>query len=235
MTITDNIMEPAFGTKITYKLIKAKVPTDRLLICLHGKGEIGPLDGSNLAETLKLGYPMHAKNGFEFNFNMVVPQSAIDHRNLVKILIPYVKLKYNPSAIIVTGLSLGGYGTYDAQLYDTLGLITAIAPVCGAGRLSLVADYGRMNCFHIHGEADTVVAWKTAKAFIDKYNEKAVWPIKYHVYPGVGHDVWTKAYSVKTGEDELLQWIMARFEEVPAGPVNNDALKEKIIEYIKNV
>jgi len=234
MKIIPVIGEPCFGTKINYYLIRPVVPSPIYLIFLHGIGEIGPIDGSNLAEVLKHGWPLHAKNGFEFTFNMIVPQVATNHTNLMKILPPYVKLKYNASGVFVTGLSLGGKGTYEAVLYDTLGIINAVMPVCGTGSLTKVDSYGRMKAFHIHGEDDTVVYWKTAKAFIDKYNEKAVWPIKYHVYPGVKHDVWIQAYSIKPGEDELLQWFLARIEEVPTSPVNTDALKEKIIEYVKN-
>lgn len=233
MTITPVINEPCFGTKITYYYMKAKVPTNIYVIFLHGQGELGPLDGTNIQEVLKHGWPLHAKNGFEFPFNMIVPQSQLSHTNLVKILVPYVKLKYNAAGVFVTGLSLGGKGTYDSVLYDTLGIINAVMPVCGTGSLTKVASYGRMKAFHIHGELDTTVTWKTAKAFIDKYNETAVWPIKYHVYPGVKHDVWVQAYSVKSGEDELLQWLLERIEEIPAGPVNTEAMKEKIIEFIK--
>jgi predicted peptidase len=233
MTITPIIEEPCFRTKITYYHIKPKVPSPIYVIFLHGQGELGPLDGSNLAEVLKLGWPMHAKNGFEFPWNMIVPQSQYDHRNLIKLLVPYVKLKYKASGLFVTGLSLGGYGTYDAVLYDTLGLINAIGPVCGSGRLASVASYGRMKAFHIHGENDSTVKWNTARAFIEKYNETAVWPIKYHVYPGVGHNVWNQAYSVKPGEDELYQWFLERIEELPAEPLNTQAMKDKIIEFVK--
>lgn len=235
MNISDKVEELAFGVKITYKLYEAVVPSDCFVIFLHGAGEKGPVDGSKLSLVEKHGYPKHAKAGYEFPFNIVALQTATDHRNLVKIVVPYIKLKYHARAIIVTGLSLGGYGAYDAALYDTLGLITAIAPVCGAGRISLVSEYPKnMKVFHIHGDIDKTVKWNTAKGFIEKYNKTVSATIRYTLYHQVGHDAWTQAYSINPLQDDLLQWIIECFQSVPVVPVD-EGYKERVISAVKAV
>lgn len=232
-----HINEQAFGQPVTYKLYKASVPSNYYLIFLHGTGEKGPLDGSLIDLVDKLGYPKYAKAGFEFPFNLVVPQSAGEHRNLMKFFPAYIKLKYNAQAIAVTGLSMGGYNTYDAKLYDNMDIICAIAPVCGAGRLTEVAKYPNINAWHFHGDKDPTVSYKTAKAFIDAFNTANDGPdIRFTLYPGVAHNAWDKAYSVTPGQDELLQWIIKQFDSTPfTGRFNVDEFKLDVLRVIEQM
>lgn len=226
MTIQDHINVNVLGQPSTFKICLADVPTNDWVIFRHGKGECGPLDGSKLPLLEKHGPLEKVKNGFSYPFNIIAPQVAINHNSSSKVIAAWLKLKYNAQTIIATGLSLGGYGVYDDKLYDKLNLIYAIAPVCGAGRITQVNDYPQMKAWHFHGDADTTVKLGTAKGFIDKYNLlHPESPIKLTIYPGVGHNAWDKAYDVTPGKDELLEWFIQMFAEAPKPGSNVEAMQ----------
>lgn len=234
MRVTDHIKENALGIDVTYRLYESEVKSDYYLIFLHGKGEIGPLDGSSLNKVEIHGYPKHAKNGYEFPFNIIAPQVTSSHKYIVKALPAYIMLKYKAKAIIVTGLSLGGFGTYDAKLMDQFELIHAIAPVCGAGNRKITESYPPMNAWHFHGKEDDTVSWNTARAFIEGYNLlHAQKPIKVTLYPDVKHNAWDKAYSVSPGQDELLKWIIQQFNEAPKLGASDEEMKRNVQTFLQ--
>jgi predicted peptidase len=235
MKITDHIQDNAMGNSTTYKLFEPIVPSKNYLIFLHGKGEVGPADGSNLSAVSKLGYTKHATSGFEFPFNIIAPQ-AVTSFNLIKKFFPgFVKMKYKADTIIVTGLSMGGIGTFDMKFYDDLNLVYAIAPVCGGHPSSNASKFPEMPGWAFHGENDTIVRYTQSKNFVDAYNNTHTSEFKYTLYPGVGHNAWDKAYSVTPGQDELLQWIIQKFNEAPKPVVDLDTFKAKVIECVKAV
>jgi predicted peptidase len=236
MNITSHIGEVGIGHVVNYKLFEPSVPSKNYLICLHGIGERGPADGSMLHLVEKLGYPKHAKNGFEFPFNIVAPQVVTSYAAVKKFLPGFIKLKYNADVIIVTGLSMGGYGTFDTQTYDVFRLVYAIAPVCGGGNATAMKAWPEVNGWVFHGENDTTVKYQSSKGPVDVYNATHTKQIKYTLYPGVGHNAWDKAYSVTAGSDELLQQIIKWFNEAPKpNAVDAEAIKTKIINYISQL
>lgn len=236
MAVVPHTNEMAYNVPVCYNHYIPEVPSDYFLIFLHGSGEKGPLDGTKLSLVEKHGYPMHAKNGFKFTFNIIALQSAYDHRKAMAVFPQYIKEKFKAKVIIVTGLSMGGYGAYDALLEDRLCLIYAIAPVCGAGRLTLVKDYRNAIVWHFHNDKDPTVAWNSAKAFIEAYNiSHGGLPIKVDLYQSSSHDAWSKAYSVTPGQDQLLQQINTWFAEAYKPDFDKEVWRQKILEYVKNV
>lgn len=218
MKITDHIQESAFGNKTNFRLYEPENGSRNYVIFLHGIGECGPADGSNINEITKYGWPKAAENGFEFPFNIVAPQVISSYSGLKKFLPAYLKIKYKAEKIVVTGLSMGGYGTYDFKLFDSidgLNLIDAIAPVCGAGDIRMLSSFPEMDAWHFHGTNDGIVKFATAKKFIDAYNESHVKQIKLTAYEGIGHNSWNNAYSLSTAHDNpnLYQWVLERFTD----------------------
>lgn len=228
MKITDFIQENAFGHLVNFKLYEPGTPSKNYLIFLHGIGECGPTDGSQLGLVERHGYPKHAKAGFEFPFNIVAPQVASSYSSLRKFMPAYVKLRFNAEVIIVTGLSMGGFGTFDMRYFDELNLIHAIAPVCGGANAVWGADYPETPGWVFHGDADTTVRYQRSLGFVNVYNDCHETQMAYTLYPGVGHDAWTKAYSVAPDQDELLQWIITEFHAAPK-PVD---IRKKLIDFI---
>lgn len=106
--------------------------------------------------------------------------------------------------IYLTGLSMGGYGTWDAiARYE--GYFAAAAPICGGGDPKMVDKFSRLPIWCFHGDADTAVKVVRSREMMDAL--KAVGsPAKYTEYQGVGHDSWTATYS----NPEFYQWLFAQ-------------------------
>jgi hypothetical protein len=216
MKMTTHTQENAFGYLVNYIRFESETPTKNELIILHGIGERGPADGSQLPLVLKYGFGKHAQAGFKFPFNITCVQVENSYATVRRFLPAYIKLKYKAEVIIVTGLSMGGYGAFETKLFDYLNLVYAIAPIAGGMNASNAATYPKVKGWVAHGDKDTVVKYTSSKNFVDAYNKlHPDDPMQYTLYAGIGHNSWDKAYSVTPGQDELLQWIKARFNEAP--------------------
>lgn len=247
MIIADEKQAVALNSVFTYRIYYAPNPTKNFVIWLPGTGERGPIDGTMLPRVEKIGWPGFAKGirpgqtevtgTFDFPFNIVVLQVEANYNTVAATFPQFVKTFYKAETIIVTGLSLGGGGTYAAAMADKkLCLIYAYAIVCGTGKLSEAANYPAMKAVHYHGTNDGEVAFKTAEAFVKAYNAThGGLPIEFVPYQGVGHSAWLRAYSVKPGEDQLLQKVIKWFAEAYKPDFDKEAWRAKIIEYVKGV
>ena len=105
------------------------------------------------------------------------------------------------SRIYLTGLSMGGYGTWDAiARYE--GFFAAAAPICGGGDPKMASKFARLPIWCFHGEQDSVVKVGRSREMIDAL--KAIGSTaKYTEYPGVNHDSWTETYS----NPAFYQWL----------------------------
>jgi predicted esterase len=106
--------------------------------------------------------------------------------------------------LYITGLSMGGYGTWDVIARHPK-LFAAAVPVCGGGdenNAPLIKDIP-IWCFH--GGADPTVPTERSRNMIKALKDAGGNP-KYTEYPGVGHNSWDKAYS----EPELPKWLFAQ-------------------------
>lgn len=112
--------------------------------------------------------------------------------------------KIDEKRIYLTGLSMGGYGTWDliARRPD---LFAAGLPVCGGGDPATAAKFVKVPIWAFHGDGDTVVRPERSREMITAI-EKAGGKPKYTEYKGVGHDSWTRTY----GNKEVLDWLFAQ-------------------------
>jgi len=106
--------------------------------------------------------------------------------------------------IYITGLSMGGYGTWDAiARYE--GFFAAAAPICGGGDPKLVSKFKKLPIWCFHGDEDKSVKVVRSREMVDAL--KAIGsPIKYTEYPGVGHDSWTATFA----NPDFYQWLFAQ-------------------------
>lgn len=231
--------EIIFGSTINYVLYQPKVPSDCWLIFLHGAGERGPIDGSKLDLVDRHGPPKHAKAGFEYPFNIIAPQCVTSFAQIKHIMAAFVKLKHKARVIYVTGLSLGGGGTWDMKQNDIFGIVDGIAPICGGGSpvtingvkvpfTELIKKWPQVNGWAFHGDNDGTVSYKQSTSAVDAYNSTHTNIFKITIYPGVGHNSWDKAYSITPGQDELYQWLKDQFESYPKESKPFDIEKFKI-------
>ena len=106
--------------------------------------------------------------------------------------------------IYLTGLSMGGYGTWSLAAAEPKRW-AAIVPVCGGGNPADVAKFKDIPCWCFHGDKDTAVKVEKSREMIEALKKVESEP-KYTEYPGVGHNSWDKAY----GTPELFPWLFAQ-------------------------
>lgn len=104
----------------------------------------------------------------------------------------------------VTGLSMGGFATWDL-LGRVPGRIAAAVPICGGGDPAQAAKFKDIPIHAFHGEVDAVVPVTTTREMISAL-EKAGGKPAVTYYPGVNHDSWTRTYN----DPELLRWLFAQ-------------------------
>ena len=108
----------------------------------------------------------------------------------------------DPKRRIITGLSMGGYGTWDAiQRWPEK--FVAAAPICGGGDPGNVAQLKDLPIWVFHGDADGVVPVGRSRSMVEAL-KKIDGNVRYTEYPGVGHASWVPAYE----EAELLEWML---------------------------
>ena len=114
------------------------------------------------------------------------------------------KLFVDRSRIYVTGLSMGGFGTWDIiqRMPETF---AAAMPVCGGGDTNLVNAIRNIPIWVYHGGSDTVVKTKRSRDMVAAL-EKAGGKVKYTEYKGVRHNSWSKTYR----DEEALKWLLGQ-------------------------
>lgn len=184
-----------------------------LIVFLHGAGE----RGDNIEVVKVHGPPKIVQSKPDFPFIVLSPQcpknqrwNALDLMDLIK----HIKSKYKVDAerIYLTGLSMGGYGTWDlAAQYPYE--FAAIAPICGGGNPRNTRRMGHIPTWVFHGGKDTVVPISQSEGMIAGM-EKAGGTPKFTIYPDAGHDSWTATYN----NPELYEWFLEhRKQEPPKG------------------
>lgn len=112
-----------------------------------------------------------------------------------------VQLPVDRDRIYVTGLSMGGFGTWDI-LARMPGFFAAAIPICGGADLATAALIKDVPIWIFHGELDTIV--KTSRS---REMQAALLAVgassRYTEYPGVQHDSWTMTYT----DPAVMQWL----------------------------
>ena len=174
-----------------------------LILFLHGSGERGD-DLSKLKNQGPIGY---INKGHPLPFVVIEPQCPEDERwdcvRLARLLDTVeAAFRIDPKRIYVTGLSLGGYASFDfgATYPDR---IAAIAPQSGGETPALAERLKKMPTWIFHGAEDDVVPVRYS---IDLAHamQKLGAPVKLTIYPGVGHGGWDVTYS----DPSLYAWFL---------------------------
>lgn len=179
-----------------------------LILFLHGAGETGT-DGLKQS-VVGLG-PALKKREKTFPFLAVFPQSqkrtwkadSADAQRALAILAEVEKnYKVDGQRIYLTGLSMGGYGTWSLAAAHPERW-AAIAPICGGGDPKQAAKIKNIPCWCFHGDADKAVPVARSRDMVQALKDAGASP-RYDEYPGVGHNSWDRAY----GNEELYTWLL---------------------------
>ncbi len=112
--------------------------------------------------------------------------------------------RVDPNRVYVTGLSMGGYGTWYAAAMPG-SRFAAAAPVCGGGDPDWAKRYVGLPLWAFHGEDDRVVSVGRSREMIQAIKSAGGEP-RYTEYPAVGHDSWTQAYA----DEAFHDWLFAQ-------------------------
>ena len=103
--------------------------------------------------------------------------------------------------IYVLGLSMGGWGTWDA-ISRRPNYFAAAVPICGGGDKVQAANLNKVNIWAWHGKDDTVIDVTKSQQMV-KAIEAQKGNIKYTEIKGRGHDSWLDVWNHK----ELWEWL----------------------------
>ncbi len=175
-----------------------------LMVFLHGAGE----RGDDLQVVKQWGPPKIVQQKPDFPFVVVSPQCPKGERwdvELIAQLTDHVAgtLKIDKQRMYITGLSMGGFGTW-GLLAKYPKLYAAAAPICGGGEPAQAEKMKRVPIWCFHGDKDGTVPLSRSKEMVDAVNS-AGGNAKLTVYPGVGHNSWSETYA----NPELYKWLLA--------------------------
>ena len=195
-----------------------------LVIFLHGSGERGNDNDAQLKwgvsnfatdENMKLHpalviAPQCPANMNWSNFSNTKNTTALQLMpapgKSMELLIALIKqltktLPVDTNRIYITGLSMGGFGTYDA-IARYPNLFAAAVPVCGGGDTSKASTIAKIPMWIFHGAEDAAVSPLYSLEMLDALTKAGAHP-GFTQYPEVGHFSWLAAYS----DTMMLEWL----------------------------
>ena len=199
-----------------------------VILFLHGNGQTGT-DGVRQTE---IGLPAVLRERSDFPALVVMPQTPrgawwgtpeIERLALAALDAATAEFGGDPGRTYLTGLSLGGYGTW-ALAYRHPERFAALVPVCGGvttRRTRIPVPDWHPSATHpedpwaemarvvagipawvFHGANDRRVPADESRRMVAALETAGARP-RYTEYPGVGHDSWVPAYR----EEGLYEWL----------------------------
>ena len=187
-----------------YAASQAKWP---LILFLHGAGE----RGDNLSKVEVHGPPKLVNEGKSFPFVIASPQcpkeewwSSGNQIDTLSALLDHIVAKYriDEDRIYVTGLSIGGFGTWRLAC-EYPHRFAAIAPICGKGEPFAARAIPHLPVWVFHGAKDDVVPLQASLEMVGAL-KKVGGNVEFTIYPEAGHDSWTETYN----NPELYEWFL---------------------------
>ena len=198
-----------------------------ILVFLHGIGERG---SDNLA-SIRLAVPEIVKQIKDAGQKVVLlaPQCPADqlwatrHRGgaeakmsekprqalgMVPILVQKKIKEFDadPDRVYITGLSMGGYGSWDLMARYGTGLFAAGLTCSGGGDPGRAETMKDLPIWIFHGEADQTLPVKLSRRMYTALKEAGSDVVFYTEYPGVPHDCWTRTYQ----NPEVWRWLFSQ-------------------------
>jgi predicted peptidase len=173
-----------------------------LILFLHGAGE----SGDDLSRVKRHG-PPKIVGSKDLPFIIVSPQSSGRGWNAdtLNALLDDVtaKNRVDKDRIYLTGLSMGGFGTWTLAAAHPE-RFAAIAPICGGGDTRQAGRLKDLPIWVFHGAKDPTVPIARSEEMVKAIKEAGGDP-KFTVYPEARHDSWSETYD----NPELYEWFLA--------------------------
>lgn len=175
-----------------------------MIVFLHGAGE----RGTDLELLKKHGVPKIVARKSDFPFVVLSPLCPKGQWWDVDDLMQLIDMIVNTcdvdsSRVYLTGLSMGGFGTWEmACKYPEK--FAAIAPISGGGEpIDAKANLKDMPIWAFHGARDIIISVNRSKEMVEAVKSVGGNP-KFTIYPDASHDAWTATYD----NPELYEWFL---------------------------
>jgi len=178
-----------------------------LLIFLHGAGE----RGDDINKVKAWGPPKIVEQDKSFPYILISPQcpegdwwsSFTQMENLHTLILEIIdNYEIDKSRVYLTGLSMGGYGTW-AMACEYPELFAAVAPICGGGQPRVTRKMVNIPAWVFHGAKDQVVPLSESENMVKALKEYGG-NVEFTVFPEATHNSWSQAYN----ETDLLTWFL---------------------------
>jgi predicted peptidase len=176
-----------------------------LIVALHGSDE----RGTDLAAVARHGLARLLHEGLRLPAVACAPQCPPDRTwdpepvaALVRHLI--ATLPVDPARVVLTGHSMGGYGTWHTGVrYPNL--FAGLLPICGGGLVWLADRIARTGVpvWAWHGLDDTLIRPYHSREMVDAV-QAAGGRARLTELPGVGHNAWDAAYT----DPDVQRWLV---------------------------
>lgn len=180
---------------------KENVP---MLLFLHGAGERGK--DYELLRKIAVPKLLHEEK-IKVNAVTICPQCPENTTwvNLVHMLCDFIEYAIETyhidrNKISLSGVSMGGYGTWDMAMFAPQ-YFRKIAPICGGGtpwRVNLI----QADIWAFHGDADDVVPVCNSLTMVDAA-KKCGKNVRLTIFHDVSHNSWDEAYL----DSRVLDWL----------------------------
>jgi MYXO-CTERM domain-containing protein len=210
----------------------AAANTYPLVLVLHGAGERG---GDNCNQFSQPGPVTFVSDEAEAKYHafMVFPQCPYDlqwvdtpwgdgsyvlenvpiskEMTLVLKTLAAVRAEFSidPKRLYVTGISMGGFGTWDIIMRNP-NMFAAAVPMSGGGSPTSAALIKDLPIWDFHGQFDDVVPTQASREMVSALKALGS-PVIYTEYPD-GHTAWTEQYATAG----LVDWLFAQTNGSPA-------------------
>lgn len=134
----------------------------------------------------------------------------------------------DPDRIYIGGLSLGGFGTWDA-IERWPNYFAAAVPVCGGGSLEekAVRNAATTSIWVFHGERDGNVSVECSRRLVKALREAGAGP-KYTEFAGAGHPIWNRVF----GDAAVLRWMFRQRRGEPEKAARTDGFLGRLKSYV---
>jgi predicted peptidase len=187
-----------------------------LILFLHGSGE----RGSDLEILKRQPLPKTLDRGKNFPFIVLSPQLPLEMGNWsplidpIKVLFDQIEVGYlvDNRRVYLTGLSMGGFGTWEFALrYPRR--FAAIVPIAGGYRYQSkeipenICDLTDLPVWVFHGARDMTVLPSQSEDMVEAL-KACGGNVKFTLYSDADHgDSWTRAYA----DPDLYKWLLEQW------------------------
>ncbi|EEF57543.1 prolyl oligopeptidase family serine peptidase [Pedosphaera parvula] len=184
------------------------------IVFLHGSGE----RGTNIWKATTHGPTKYIEKNPDFPFILITPLCPAGHKwsdDVVLGILDQVIDKYNvdTNRVYLTGLSMGGYGTWSlATTYPER--FAAVAPICGGeGNIGVVLSMMdkekkpallNLPVWAFHGGKDNVVSLEESERMVKILKKAGCKDVELTIYPEATHNSWTATYD----NPKLYEWFL---------------------------